>query len=145
NGIASVDGAGSTWTNIGELYIGNTGTGSLIVSDGGSVSNTNAAIGAGNAANGEVLVTGSGSAWTNDGLLVVGGQGSGMLTIADGGHVAADNVSIGLNGGQGRINIGDDPATSIAAAPGTLDTSAIDFAVSNATLAFNHTGADYTF
>ncbi|EXL10587.1 transporter [Aquamicrobium defluvii] len=144
-GIASVDGAGSTWTNIGELYVGNAGTGSLIVSDGGNVSNTNAAIGAGNAASGEVLVTGSGSAWTNDGLLVVGGQGSGMLTIADGGHVAADNVSIGLNGGQGRINIGDDPVTSIAAAPGTLDTSAIDFAVPNATLAFNHTGVDYTF
>ena len=37
-GAATVDGAGSTWTNSGALYVGNSGTGTLTIRNGGGVS-----------------------------------------------------------------------------------------------------------
>ena len=36
--MVTVDGAGSTWTNSGILYVGNYGSGTLIITDGGTVS-----------------------------------------------------------------------------------------------------------
>ena len=38
-GAVTVDGAGSTWTNSGDLYVGNSGTGTLTIRNGGTVSN----------------------------------------------------------------------------------------------------------
>ena len=44
--MVTVDGAGSTWTNSGDLYVGNYyGSGTLSITNGGSVSNANGYIG----------------------------------------------------------------------------------------------------
>ena len=39
SGTVTVDGAGSTWTNLGDLSVGKTGSGTLSISSGGAVSN----------------------------------------------------------------------------------------------------------
>jgi len=72
----------------GELIVGNTGTGTLTISDGGQVTNTgNATIGEVFGSNGSVTVTGENSAWNNTYSLLVDSLGTGTLTIADGGIV----------------------------------------------------------
>ena len=38
-GAATVDGAGSTWTNSCDLYVGDSGDGTLTIRNGGAVSN----------------------------------------------------------------------------------------------------------
>ena len=43
-GVVAVDGAGSTWTNIGDLYVGNSGTGTASVTGGGAVTAKNASV-----------------------------------------------------------------------------------------------------
>ena len=41
-GTATVDGAGSSWTNSGDFYVGHDGNGTLTISNGGAVSNASA-------------------------------------------------------------------------------------------------------
>ena len=67
--MVTVDGAGSTWTNSGDLYVGNCGSGTLSISNGGSVSNANGYIGYYSGYTGRVTVDGAGSTWTNSGHL----------------------------------------------------------------------------
>ena len=43
-GVATVDGVGSTWTNNGSLYVGNSGTGTLNIAAGGAVAATGVSI-----------------------------------------------------------------------------------------------------
>jgi T5SS/PEP-CTERM-associated repeat protein len=98
NNSALVTGAGSLWTNSGDLYVGNEGSGnSLVISNGGRVANTIGYIGdQPNSSNNSVLVTGSNSLWTNSGDLFVGLQGSGnSLVISNGGTVASGEGYIG--------------------------------------------------
>ncbi len=105
---ATVTGAGSTWINNGELYVGGFGDGSLLISNGGLVSNTNGYISATSiGVNGTVTVTGNESTWVNTGFLSVGPVGNGSLLISDGGTVyATDDSSIGYElGGQGTVTI----------------------------------------
>ena len=93
SGTVEVDGAGSTWTIGNTLYIGNSGTGTLDVTDGGAVSNHNGAIGTTATGSGTATVDGAGSTWTNSGQLTIGGAGTGALTVSGGG-AASDNVAI---------------------------------------------------
>ena len=84
----------------GDFWIGRSGFGnnSLVISDGGTVSDTSASIGyASSASNNSVLVTGTNSLWTNSSRLLVGNGGSGnSLVISNGGTVAvASNSYIG--------------------------------------------------
>ena len=84
----TVDGTGSTWTNSGSLYVGNCGNGTLNITGGGAVSNTNGYIGYNSGSTGTVTVAGTGSTWTNSGDLDVGNYGSGTLNITGGGAVS---------------------------------------------------------
>ena len=70
-GTVTVDGAGSTWTNAGELSVGGRGNGTLNILNGGSVSNTLGAIGYEDGSTSTATVDGTGSAWTNSGQLYV--------------------------------------------------------------------------
>ena len=75
NNIATVTGTGSSWTSTGSLYVGvYASSNSLVISDGGSVSNQlDAYIGlATNSSNNSVLLTGAGSTLSNTGILYVG-------------------------------------------------------------------------
>ena len=84
-GTVTVDGLGSTWTNNGDLFVGDTGTGALNIANGGVVSNLTGKIGSGTGSNGTVAVAGSGSIWTSTGGVIAGDFGDGTLNITDGG------------------------------------------------------------
>ncbi len=95
-GAATVTGAGSSWANSDDLFVGNAGNGTLTIADGGAVSNTDGGIGYGSGSTGAVTVTGAGSAWTNSDDLAVGYSGNGTLTIADGGAVSGLVGAVGF-------------------------------------------------
>ena len=115
NAVATIDGAGSSWSVTGDLTVGVFGTGTLTVSNGGTLTNgtinanASAYIGYGsnasitNATN-SVTVTGVGSTWTNYGPLTVSNYADGALTVSSGGAVTvtADAV-IGYHQGATGI------------------------------------------
>ena len=97
-------GAGSTWTNTGDLSVGNDGTGTLTVEAGGSVSNGLGYVGSQSGSTGTVTVTGLGSTWTNTSQLNVGRKGGGDLAIQAGGSVSNTDGFIGTSTtGSGQV------------------------------------------
>jgi autotransporter family porin len=109
NNYVLVTDTGSVWSNLSDLYVGQTGSGnSLVISNGGRVvsgpfnggyDSVGQNVGSGN---NSVLLTGSGSVWIeNQSKFAVGGGGSGnMLVINQGGlFVVGGNSYIG--GGPG--------------------------------------------
>jgi T5SS/PEP-CTERM-associated repeat protein len=99
-GMVTVDGAGSEWTNSGNLYVGNSGSGTLSIAHGGAVGSDSVGIGAARGGAGDVTVDGAGSKWTNNSFLTVGGSGSGALSITNGATVSSTFVYIGDNNGS---------------------------------------------
>jgi autotransporter family porin len=99
-GSVTVDGTGSSWINSAQLSVGNSGNGTLGITNGGAVSNTSGYIGNNSGSTGSVTVDGTGSRWTNSGALYVGRQGSGTLRITNGGAVSNTSGSIGNNSGS---------------------------------------------
>ena len=113
HGKATVSGQGSKWINSrsgpwndsGTLIISDGGTGELIITNGGLVSNSFGEIAANTSrSTGTVTVTGSGSTWTNSHDLYVarnrfltGRDYNGTLLIEAGGTVTSANGFIGLN------------------------------------------------
>jgi T5SS/PEP-CTERM-associated repeat protein len=101
-GLATVTGAGSKWTNSGELSIAR---GNLTVDAGGQVSSNGGTIGEGNGATAAVLVRGSGSKWTNSGALGLGtdqyqntlDEPTATLNVQDGAEVSNTSAVIGIN------------------------------------------------
>lgn len=89
SGTVTVTGAGSTWSNSDDLYIGHQGTGTLTIEDGAAVGNVYGYIGYFGGASGTVTVTGSGSTWTNAQDLYVGDSGAGTLIISNGATVSS--------------------------------------------------------
>src|SRR6266446_5753188 len=110
-GSITVNGAGSTWTNANQLWIGGSGSGTLIIQHGGRLRCTSSA-GSGNAigtfpgASGSVTVTGPGSTLNTVGALDVGSTGVGVLAVLNGGRVISGRSLIrGLNTGSGQVRI----------------------------------------
>ena len=100
NGVATISGAGSAWTNNGALAIadGFAGTnGTLHIANGGAVSNSYSLLGGFDGSSGTATVDGVGSTWVNNGNLFVPGAngGAGMLTITLGGVVSSSNGYLG--------------------------------------------------
>lgn len=73
------------------LFIGQTGSGSLTIKNGGIVSNGTGHIGNDEGADGQVTVTDDGSQWKNNGSIYVGYSGIGTLNIENGGSVSVFN------------------------------------------------------
>jgi T5SS/PEP-CTERM-associated repeat protein len=96
----TVTGAGSQWTNNGELYVGRSGNVSLTIENGGRVSNTFGVLGYLIGSSGTVTVRGAGSHWTNSTHLLVGWDGTSSLMIADGGRVSNTFGYVGYAGGS---------------------------------------------
>ncbi|MDP0499604.1 MAG: hypothetical protein Q7P63_05840 [Verrucomicrobiota bacterium JB022] len=86
-GDALVSGEGSLWSNSGDFFVGRAGSGTLTISEGGAVTNTNATLGSSSfspRSQGTLTVTGAGSSWTSNGTVRVGDSGDGVLKILDG-------------------------------------------------------------
>jgi T5SS/PEP-CTERM-associated repeat protein len=104
-GTVTVSGLGSTWTmNFSNLVVGNFGTGTLTIANGGTVSSGpgGASVGLSPGSNGTVTVTGPGSTLNNFGL-IIGGFGTGLLTVADGGVVNGPVTIAAFPGGTGAV------------------------------------------
>ncbi|HTJ95535.1 MAG TPA: autotransporter outer membrane beta-barrel domain-containing protein [Pararobbsia sp.] len=103
------NGNASTWTMTGDLWVGQTGNGTLSIEDGAVVSNGNGVIGGGAAGTqGSVIVTGTGSTWTNaaQNTLNIGFSTSGSLLVEDGGLVNSGEAVIGTDlGGTGLATV----------------------------------------
>jgi len=116
-GTVSVDGIGSSWNcNAvdGGLNIGQTGNGTLSITNGGTVT-TNATYGvtiADNFTTGTVNVSGPGSTWsiTTSDIIYVSRMGNGKLNITNGGKVISNGGTIIVgrtsnSGGSGTITV----------------------------------------
>ena len=93
-GMATVSGAGATWTNF-DLVVGGFGTGTLTIENRGMVNSPGGgSIGMSAGSTGTVTVTGQGSIWNNGGPLGglnIGSSGAGTLTIENGGALVNDS------------------------------------------------------
>ncbi len=111
--VSGQDGSGnaSTWTNNGDLVVGQDGTGTLHIEDGGVVTNAWGYVGAGTGSQGDVIVSGrdvngNASTWTSTGQVYIGDNGTGSLTILGGGVVSSGLVTIGANSsGTGTVTV----------------------------------------
>ncbi len=109
-GMVTVDGAGSSWTPAEGVYVGDSGSGTLTITHGGTVSSIfsgNGVIGNNPGSSGSVSVSGAGSNWTNGNALVVGGNGgTGILHISSGGAVSSSYGIVGeIDGATGTVTI----------------------------------------
>jgi len=137
NNSAQIYGVNSVWSNSVSFVVGAGGGGnSLVVSNGGMLSDVYATIGSNStSSNNTVLVSGSGSLWRNSGGLTVGNFGGGTLTVANGGVVAATNLTIASQTNSiGVLNIGSLGGSDGA---GTLSTPYITFGNGNGSINFN--------
>ena len=106
-----VTGAGSTWTNPGHLYVGQFGTATLDITDGGSITSSSGTfIGHGTGGIGNVTVGGGTGTSTLNGAVSVGNGGTGTLDITTGGAVTGGSgqIAYATLGSTGTVNIGSD-------------------------------------
>lgn len=98
-GTVTVTGAGSSLLFTARLWVGQSGTGSLIIEDGGRVANIfGGTVGNRPGSSGAVTVTGVGSRYDNTDFLTIGNAkgGDGRLTVQDGGVVTSDIAILGV-------------------------------------------------
>jgi T5SS/PEP-CTERM-associated repeat protein len=103
-GVVSVDGADSTWSCAGALYMGgedfmfqNGGSGTLSITNGGCVTSSNTYIGYSPGSKCVVTVDGVGSTWNSGTSLNVGSYGNCALSITNGGSVTSGSGTIGYS------------------------------------------------
>ncbi|WP_372530032.1 autotransporter domain-containing protein [Oricola sp.] len=145
SGTVTVEGSGSRWTNSGGFFVGHEGTGTLHISDGGTVSNSGGGIGTTSGSNGTVTVEGPDSSWTNSANFYVGNSGTGTLNISDGGAVSTSVVTVArFASSSGTINIGA-ASGEAAVAAGTLNSPIVLFGDGDGMLVFNHTASGHEF
>ncbi|MCA9244575.1 MAG: autotransporter-associated beta strand repeat-containing protein [Phycisphaerales bacterium] len=120
----TVNGAGSTWQNTGETWIGaSDNPASLFVEAGGSFYCPHVYVGQG--ADGSASVTDEGSLLTCDDLLVIGFAGAvGALDVLDGADVSVGQMKVGeLTGSSGTLTVSGAGST-LAAQPLSIGLSA---------------------
>ncbi|MDD5348691.1 MAG: PEP-CTERM sorting domain-containing protein [Chthoniobacteraceae bacterium] len=123
-----------------DLYLGNSNSGTLIIS-GGSIANSNSYLGYGQGSSGSATV--SSGTWSHSSWLIVGNSGTGTLNV-EGGTVLSNTGYIGSNGdsigtatlsggtwssqslcvghsGNGTLNLEKDGVVSVQGGAGNLD------------------------
>lgn len=104
-GVATVTGAGSTWTT-SNFDIGKYGSGILNIEAGGRVYSDSGRIGKETDSTGVVTVTGTDSHWNNTSRFYIGGGGAGTLNIEAGGSVITEDGFIGnAEGSTGVVTV----------------------------------------
>jgi len=118
-----ITGAGSSWTNPGQLYVGEFGGGNqLLVSAGGRViGGTDASIGTDTGTNNMAVVTDAGSFWNFDTLSVGNKASRSQLLVTNGGLVAAaSSLLMGtVNTSTNNSLLVDSGTMLVTNAPGT--------------------------
>ena len=96
----------ASWTLNNLLYIGNTGVGTMSITDGGTVTNTGrGSIGESTSAVGTVTISGNASSWTIvNGNLAIGFNGKGTLLIDTGGKMSV-GTSATIGSGSSSVGI----------------------------------------
>ncbi len=97
------------WVEAGEIYVGDTGVGTLTIQGGGTATSATGALGY-TGGTGTVIVTGSDgsgnvSSWTMPGQLSVGFGGTASLSILDGGLVSNAHGNIAKDGGTASATV----------------------------------------
>jgi T5SS/PEP-CTERM-associated repeat protein len=107
SGTASIHGAGSTFSILDRLVVGNAGDGTLSVAGGGELYSANASIGTQIGSTGDVTVDGADSTWSLFLRLDVGDSGAGTLNIAAGGRLHTADIAVvgSSNTGVGKVNV----------------------------------------
>ncbi len=130
-GTVTITGEDSSWTTSAGFSVGLSGTGTMLVEAGGSLSNHNGTVG--NATGtGSATIRGMGSTWTNTGTLAVGDNGLGTLVIEAGGSVSnALNGHIARStGSNGTVTVKDAGSTWTNSAALYVGGSALTYGVS---------------
>jgi T5SS/PEP-CTERM-associated repeat protein len=121
-GAVTITGAGSSWQSAGRIFVGNSGAGSLTISNGGSVnagstgsaSDQSVYVGSNAGSTGVLTVSGQGSTLIANGRIGAGVAGTGTLLVLNGATVATTAAVIagssaiyagGLAGGSGFISV----------------------------------------
>lgn len=147
----TVTGAGTTWRNWLNIYVGGTGNGdpgrgSAIVADGAVATSYTGAVGVDEGSSGTLLVTGPGTVFQVlartgfSGNFRVGFAGDATVTVQDGATLSAANLIriADLEGSVGTLNIGAAEGQA-PVAPGTVvGANGVYFGEGDATLVFNH-------
>ncbi|AZE03676.1 autotransporter domain-containing protein [Pseudomonas chlororaphis] len=98
-GTASVDGAGSLWKTLGDMTVGQSGNGSLSLTNGAKVQTAgNTVIAAQKGSSGKVSV--DNGTLSTDKTLIVGGAGNGVLEVKNGGQVNSQDSIIAADLGS---------------------------------------------
>ena len=92
--------------------MGENGPGDLQITNGASVSDFNASVGANSGTSGTVTVSGTGSQWLSMSSVFVGQGGSGVLTVNNGATFFSSNTILGSNLGGNGIAVIDGTGTS---------------------------------
>jgi T5SS/PEP-CTERM-associated repeat protein len=99
-GTVTVTGPGK-WAS-GDITVGFS-TGTLVIQDGGVVTNTRADMGVRSDGVGTVIVSGPGSTWSNTGQLIVAEDGIGTMLVQERAVVTSADGFIAFGAGQGTV------------------------------------------
>jgi len=94
-GSVTVSGLGSRLNSSGFMRVGQTGNGTLQISDSAVVTNGQAFVGYDSSSVGLVTVSGTGTQWNSSADLTVGFSGNGRVNVSNGGAVASTLGTIG--------------------------------------------------
>ena len=113
NGTINVDGTGSVFTSVGTLFVGNVGTGTLTITDGGSVFTTDLFVADDLGSSGTVVVRGVGASWNVSQTVSLGNGGTGTLSVLDGATATFNSFTrLGDNlGSDGSVFVSGPGAT----------------------------------
>jgi fibronectin-binding autotransporter adhesin len=150
-GNITVNGTGSQLSNSASLAVGYQGIGTLLIANGGNVTNANGLLGVFAGSSGTATLTGAGSAWNTASILGIGDSGQASLTVADGamlsagsGTAATSILIANRSGSTGTLNIGA-ASGQAAAAAGTVIAPSVVFGAGTGQIVFNHTDTGYVF
>ncbi|WP_145507914.1 autotransporter outer membrane beta-barrel domain-containing protein [Yersinia alsatica] len=143
---AYVTGNNSLWHMDQDAIVGYLANGHLIITDGASVENDRGRIALKAGYTGTVAVSDVGSVWNNSGDVTVGSAGDGALTVSNGGVVNVGNSLLiaELAGSTGALNFGS-AENQAATATGTINANQISFGAGEGRVVFNHTDTNYQF
>ncbi|MDH1700256.1 autotransporter domain-containing protein [Comamonas terrigena] len=98
--------SGGRWDVVGDLVVGYSNVGYLVVDNQAQVTSENGYLGYAPLSMGQVVLTGNSTSWTNTGFLGIGIDGNAVLWIEDGATViSSDTLIAGSGGSTSQLNL----------------------------------------